>query len=78
MTVVLCFGITTSTVVVISKLIQEHITMALIPPPNQAGIPLPPNPPNPPLFNDIAQAQQYVDGLIQTRSSKRLSVQPYQ
>ena len=51
--------------------------MALIPPPNQAGIPLPPNPPNPPLFDDIARARQYVDDLIRTRSGKRLSDQPY-
>lgn len=53
-----------------SSLLFKH--MALVPPPNLAGIPLPPNPPVPPSFGDIARASQYLDGLTWTRTGKML------
>jgi hypothetical protein len=49
--------------------------MVLLPPPNNAEVPLPPNPANPPQMADITYAMTYVNQLQLTISELQSNIQ---
>jgi len=51
--------------------------MALFPPPNGAGIPVPQHPADPPTLNDIANAVSYVSQLTETHGKSAITLWDY-